>query len=507
VSPGSTPETEGGRRELTGLVVRGVGWVAASQGAVQLLAFVTSVVIARALLPREVGLAGEALVFASLALAMLEFGLAAVLVQRPQLSEEDKSTAFWTATLFGLGLTLVGVALSWPIADLYGEPRVQSLFAVLSLSFVFAAPGVVQGALLTRELKFRSLELRVIVATTISSVTGMSLAVAGAGPWAIVSQYLAITSASTIFLWRSSPWRPRAIISRASLGNMAGFTTHVFGTRVLTWGNQNVDNFLIGRFLGAASLAVYSIAFNVIVTPVNRIATPLMQVFFPAFSRMRDPARIAGAWLRAVRMIALVVVPAMLTLVVVAPDFVAVLFGPKWHRAGPVVQILAPVGLLQSLMTLNNGILQSLDRTRVLFRFSLVMSAVTVGAFAAGLPWGLHGVATAYLLVTLVLQPMFLRLTTRAVGISAAEWFRSIWGVIQAGAGMLAAELAVHEALVSAGVPAGARLAAALLVGALVFVPLIAWRAPEVTGEIRALIARRRGSVAAAAPEGAEAQV
>jgi O-antigen/teichoic acid export membrane protein len=484
-----------------------VGWVAASQGAVQVLAFITSVVIARALQPREVGLAGEALVFASLALAMLEFGLAAVLVQRAQLSEEDKSTAFWMATLFGLGLTLLGVALSGPIADLYGEPRVQSLFAVVSLAFVFAAPGVVQGALLTRELKFRSLELRVIVATTISCVIGMALAVAGAGPWAIVSQYLAITSASTIFLWRSSPWRPRAIVSVASLRNMAGFTGHVFGTRILTWGNQNVDNFLIGRFLGAASLAIYAIAFNVIVTPVNRIATPLMQVFFPAFSRMSDRMRIAAAWLRAVRMIALLVVPAMLSLVVVAPDFVAVLFGPKWHRAGPIVQILAPVGLLQALMTLNNGILQSLDRTRILFRYSVVMSVVTVGAFASGLPWGLQGVATAYLLVTLVLQPVFLWLTTRVVGISTLEWFRSIWGVVQAGAGMLLAELGVHEALLGAGVPAGARLAAALAVGALAFVPLVAWRAPEVTAEIRALVARRRGSVGATTPEPAEGQV
>ncbi len=205
-------------------------------------------------------------------------------------------------------------------------------------------------------------------------------------------------------------------------------------------------------------------------------------------------------------MVALVVVPPMLGLIVVAPDFVEVLFGTNWHAAVPVLQILAPVGLLQALMALNAGILQSLDRTRVFFRFTVVASIATVGAFAAGLPWGLEGVATAYLLVTLVLQPTFLWLTTRSVGISPLDWLRSLAGVLQAGLGMLLAVLAARAALLETSIPVAARLAAVVLVGALIYVPLVAWRAPEVVDEIRSLRARRREGAGPAPPEGAEAQ-
>ena len=181
----------------------------------------------------------------------------------------------------------------------------------------------------------------------------------------------------------------------------------------------------------------------------------MLQVFFPAFSQMREPEPIAGAWLRATRMVALVVVPAMLGVIAVAPEFVAAVFGEKWHAAVTVIQILAPVGLLQTLTTLNAGVLQSLDLTRRLFRFTLVLSIATVGAFAAGLPWGIDGVATAYLIVTVALQPMFVRLTAHAVGLTSWDWLRSIAGVLQAGAAMLVAVLVSRELLLRTHLPDG----------------------------------------------------
>jgi O-antigen/teichoic acid export membrane protein len=464
----------------------------ASQGATQVLALVTSVVIARFLGPFEVGLAAEALVFASLALVFVDFGLGSAIIQRPNLTADDKSTAFWAGMALGVALLLIGIGLSWPIAALYGEPRVQPLFAVLSLAFLFTAPGVVQGALLTREMRFRSLQIRTIIATTVSCVIGISLAVAGAGPWAIVAQILTITSASTALLWRASPWRPQAIFSMDSLRSMRVYASHVFGTRTLEWGTANLDNFLVGRFLGAAPLGAYSIAYSLIITPVTRVAEPVTQVFFPAFSAMREPTRIAGAWLRATRILALVVAPAMFGLLVLAPDFVEVVFGDKWDAAVPVIQILSLVGLIRALTAVNHGVLQSLARTRVLFRFTVVLSVATVAAFIAGLPWGIDGVATAYLTVTLVLQPIFLWLTTRAVGLSVRDWLRSVAGVLEAAVGMLAVVFAARELLLSTDLGAGSRLVAVTALGALVYLPLVAWRAPEVGTELRGVLRRLR---------------
>jgi PST family polysaccharide transporter len=477
----------------------------ASQGATQVLALVTAVVVARFLAPRKVGLAAEAVVFVELALVVVDFGFATVIVQRQTLSEEDKSTAFWAGMALGLGMTLIGVGLSWPIAALYHEHLVQSLLAVMSLTFLFTAPGIVQGALLTRELKFRSLELRTIAATTTSCIVAMALAALGAGPWAIAAQVLTISSVSTALLWRSSPWRPRALFSLASLRGMAAYTSHVFGSRTLLWANENMDNFLVGRFLGAAPLGAYSVAFSIAIAPVKRLAGPVAQVFFPAFSRMSNLQSIRDAWLRAVRMLSLVLVPAVFGVIIVAPDFVRVVFGPKWHAAAPALQLLAPIGLLVALMEFNDSILKARAETRLLFRMSVAISVLSVGAFASGLHWGIRGVATAYLLVSLVIQPTYLWLTARTVGLSPWAWLRSISGVAQAGATMVALLLAARSLLVQAHVSAVGRLVCLVALGAISYAALVLWRAPEVKPELRSLVARVRRADGSTTAEGTEA--
>ena len=62
--------------------------------------------------------------------------------------------------------------------------------------------------------------------------------------------------------------------------------------------------------------------------------------------------------------------PALAGLVVVAPDFVPVVLGDQWTAAVPVVQILAWVGIVQALQSLNMDILMARGRARTMFRFS-----------------------------------------------------------------------------------------------------------------------------------------
>jgi lipopolysaccharide exporter len=494
-----TPERES---PLSGQIVRGVGWMMAAQGATLAFGFVTSIVVARFLSPRNVGLATEAIVFVGLALVLVDFGLGAVIVQRPSLSEEDKSTIFWAGMALGVALTLAGVGLSWPIASLYHEPRVQPLFAVGSLTFVITAIGIVPGSLLHRDLRFRTLQIRTIFASAISCTVAIAMAALGAGPWAIVVQTLVMASVSTLLIWRSTTFRPRPRFSGASLRSVGRFSLDSLGTRILTWANLNVDNLLVGRFLGAAQLGAYAIGYSVAVAPLNRIASPVTEVFFSAFSRMGDRERVGQLWLRTTRMIGLVIIPVMAGLLVVAPEFVEVVFGPRWRSAAPILRLLAPIGLMQALTEANFAVLQALAYTRLQVRFTAIQSAVTVGAFAAGLPWGIRGVATAYLIVSLGLQPFYLVLTARAVGISPLQWLVSLRGVAEAGAVMLACVLSARAGMLSIGLPPGARLAALIVLGGIVYVAAVAWRAPEVRSELTRVIDARKGGDGHGTPVG-----
>ena len=471
----------------------GLAWKAGSQITLQLSRMVVALVLARLLAPHDWGLAAMILVFSSFVVVFTDSALGTALIQRRELLEEDRSTVFWLSAGIGLALAVLGFALAGPLAAFYGEPDVQQLFAALSVGFLVTALGTTQMALFVRDMEFRILELRQIAATIVGAVVGVSIALADYGAWAIVGQSLAEATASTALLWYLSPWRPSFTFSVASLRRLGGFAGNVFGENLLYQAGKNVSSLLIGKFLGAASVGAYVLATNVILVPFSRIAGPLQQVFFPAFSRMAgDRARMADVWIRATRLVGLISIPSLVGLVIVAPDFVDVVLGPRWSDATPVIQILAWVGLIQSLQTLSGEVLLALGRAGTLLRFTALWFVVSLGSFVVGLNWGIIGVAVSYAVATLLLEPLRTYLTTRALGISFWSFWRSLSGVAQATAIMGVTVLAARWALVEAGAPAVARLALLVVLGAAVYGAACLWRVPELRREIGGAIRSRR---------------
>jgi O-antigen/teichoic acid export membrane protein len=477
---------------LHGRVVKGVAWKAASGVFNQLMRLLVAATLAHLLSPHDYGLAGMVLVFSSLVLVFSDLALGTALVQREIITEEDRSTVFWTVAAGGVLFTGLGVASAGLVAGFYGEPEVAPLFAALSLGFLVNSLAGVHTALLTRDMAFRSLELRQMGASLAGGVVGVSLALAGKGAWAIIAQQLTVLAMSTVLLWILCPWRPRLLWSWRSLRGMAGYGGNVLGSRLLFFFNRNLDNALIGRYLGAAALGAYAVAYNLMLVPLSQISLPLQEVLFPAFSRLQEQKdRMISAYLRANRVIGAISIPGMLGLVAVAPDFVAVVLGPRWESAVDVIRVLAWVGLMQSLQGLNGTVLRALDRTGTLLRYSVVVLVASVAAFVIGLPHGIVGVAVAYAVMSTIVEPYYTWLTARAMGMPLWRYPKALAGVTASALIMLPCVIGGRALMLEAGLPAGPRLILSIGVGIVVF-GLAAMRlAPELRGEALQLLRRR----------------
>jgi polysaccharide transporter, PST family len=482
-----------GAPDMRGRVLRGLVWVGASQVGSQLTRAVVAVFIARLLTPGEYGLAALALVFSSLVMVFSDLALGAALIQRKRLSDLDKNTAYWTTVASGAVFTAVGVALSGPLAALYGQSAAKPLLVALSFSFLVNAIAAPQQSLMLREMDFRRNEVLPMMGGLVGGVAAVVAAAHGAGAWAIIVQQLVATAVTTLLVLVRSPWRPGLSFSMASLRDLAGFSSYMLGQRILWYMQVNGDTFLVGRVLGPAAVGVYAVAYNTILVPASKLGGPLQRVFSPAFSRIQDePERIAAAWARVGRLLAAVSVPALCGLVVVAPDFVPLVLGRQWTGAVPVVQVLAWVGLVQALQAINMDILLARGRSRTMFRFALVMTSCHLVAFAVGLHWGVVGVAVGYAISTTLIEPAQTWLAARSLGVSPLAFLAPVARVFQAGLGMCAVVLLARAALVDAGVSAEARLLICIPVGAVVYGALCLWRVPELAEEARGLLSRRR---------------
>ncbi len=488
--PGTLDQVDIGTR-----IVTGTSWKLVSQVVGMVTRAAVTIVLAHLLTPFEFGIVGLALVFAALFMVFGDVGLGPALVQRRTLTEEDRSTVFWTSLGVGALLALAGVAASPLVADFFDEPDVPAdlrrLLRLLPDHGGHVDPERAHGP---RDELPRP---RARPDGGHRRRRGHGRRGGGDGRRRLGDRQPDGRGRRGVLgaALDREPVAPASRLLAQHLRDLFGFSAGTLGASFLKYLERNVDNLLIGRFLGPTALGIYSLSYNLMLYPLTRVADPIRQVMFPAFSRMQaEPERIFSLWLRGTRLLAALIAPAMIGLIVVAPDFVPVVLGQQWTEAVPVIRVLAWVGLILVLESLNASILLARGRSGLFFAWTLVSLAGALTAFLIGLPWELVGVALAFAVSTTVLFPIYVAITARVLAVSAWGYFRNLTGVATATTVMLATTLAVQWALSTAELGDALQLCLVVLVGAATYVPLCLWRVPGVrvdVGRVAAVFTRK----------------
>jgi len=422
---------------LTTKTVKGVGWAGTSQAARLVLQFGITALLARLLTPQDFGLIAMTVVFTNFVMVFRDLGLTAALVQRKELTEEHLSSSFWLNIVAGLLLSLAMAGAAQGIALFYGEPRLTQITRVLSLTFLISSFGIVQTALLIKKLQFKHLAVIEISAVALSGVVAVFLAFAGFGEWSLVWQQIISSFTRAIFLWISSKWRPRLLFRWQCVKELLRFGLNLTGFNFVNYFNRNLDNLLIGKFLGSTPLGFYNLAYRLLLFPLGNISSVLGRVMFPALSAIQeDKAKVCRAYLRATRYIAAVTFPMMIGMAAVAPQFVRVVFGPQWERSIFLVQILALVSVLQSIGTTVGWIYTSQGRTDIMFRWGTFSVAIYTVAFIGGLRWDVEGVAIAYAIAAFLLSYPNFAIPFRLIDLRVSCLFRQLSPAFLAALGM-----------------------------------------------------------------------
>ncbi len=422
---------------LTTRTVQGVGWSGISQFTRLLLQLVITAILARLLTPNDFGLLAMAIVFANFVSIFRDFGLTAALIQRKGLTEQHLSTSFWINISAGLFLAMILACLAPAIAYFYGEGRLTFIMLVLASTFFISSFGIVQRALLAKGLHFRSLAIVEILGVSVSGTVAVVLAFSGYGVWSLVWQQVVFSFVIVILLWNFSSWRPKFLFRWQLAKELLGFGLNLTGFTFVNYFNRNLDNLLIGKFLGLAPLGFYNLAYRLLLFPLSNISSVIGRVMFPSLSVIRDDkSKVRYAYMKATRYIAAVTFPLMVGLLVVAPEFIKVVFGPQWNRSIFLLQILALVALVQSIGTTVGWIYQSQGRTDIMFRWGLFSVSVIATSFILGLHWDVEGVAIAYMIASLLLEYPSFYISFKLIDLKFAYFIRQFSSISAAVIGM-----------------------------------------------------------------------
>jgi O-antigen/teichoic acid export membrane protein len=419
-------ENEGSMR---GRAAQGVFWTAASNWGNELTRLLVFIILARLLDPRDFGLVSLALIFIGMTQVVADQGMADALVQRKILEPAHYDSAFWMNVAVGVMLAAIIAGLAIPISDLLDEPRLAPVLAVLALSIPISSLNLVQRALITRELGFRSLAIRTLVSVAAGAVLGVSLAFLGFGVWSLVAQQLAISAVGVLVLWRVSDWRPRAAFSYQHFKDLFGFGSNVVGFRLLNYFNRTSDQLFIGSYLGAASLGFYTVGYRMLRLLFQVTSSLIDRVAFPLYSRLQgNPQRLVRAHYKSTSFAALIAFPAFTATMALAPDFVPVVFGTKWMDSVPIMQILAFLGVVQFLTYLNGTMLKALGKPSWQVAIVVVTTALKLVAFFIAVRFGIIAVAIATLCVGCVMAPPYYWTLHRLIPIRIGPYLNHLRG-------------------------------------------------------------------------------
>lgn len=467
--------------------VRGVAWAGLEKWGTQLVSLAVFVVLGRLLDPVAFGLVAAASVIVWFLRMLVDQGFAGALVQRRTLTPEHIDTAFWTAIGTGVFFAAATAAAAPLAALVFSQPRLTNVVRVLSVVFVLAALDSTQNALVERNMAFRIQAIRRLTATAASAGVAIGLAAVGAGVWALVAQSLVLEAVTVALLWTLVSWRPRRRFSARCFRELVGFGGSYTGIRILSFLQQNADNFLIGVILGATALGYYVVGYRVLLVMDILIVATISRVALSTFSKLqRDRQRLHAALYKAVGLNAAIALPLYAGMALVAGRLIPLLFGTKWAPSVPVMQVLAVAGVVLGGVTLTRTLVVSIGRVHNELRWVAALTAIQVATFVVTAPFGIVPVAIGVSAVSLLAWPVRLRSIMGWSGISLRAYFGRYVGPAAATAVMAAAMAAVGiVALTGRGV---VPLLAEILTGAVIYPLALRLVAPSVVSELLATL-------------------
>lgn len=445
------------------------------------LGLISTVVLARLLMPADFGLVAIAMVLISALQLLIAFSFDVPLIQNPNAGREHFDTAWTFNVMFSLLAAAIMAVLALPTALFYDDPRLEAVIYVLALGFAIQGFSNIGPVIFRRDMRFdREFKFLMGKRLIMLGVT-IPLAFWLRNYWALALSQLVGTLVAVSLSFIVSEYRPRFCLKAKT--ELFHSSKWLVINNVLQFLNANVVQFFVGRMAGPQSLGYYNIAYEISTLPTTELAAPVNRAAFPGYSRVaHDLVQLRSSFLNTIAMIALFTLPAGAGIVMVADLLVPVVLGWKWLTVVALMQILAIHGVIQSLQTNIAYIYLATGRLKVISATLTLQLALLVACMLPALRgYGTLGAAWASLAATVLMIPVNQTLVARALQLSGTTFMRQILRPLLASLIMAAVLWGAKRAVAPpANLAAyGAMLAACVAGGALIYclVLYVLWRA------------------------------
>lgn len=375
---------------LRSKTVKGVVWSSIERFSTQGVQFLIMIIMARLLTPKDYGLIGMLAIFLAVAQSLIDSGFSQALIRKQDRTDVDNSTVFYFNIVVSSALYLILFIAAPFVADFYNQPELTSVMRVVCLGVILNSLAVVQRALLTVRIDFKTQAKASLSAAVISGCIGIVLAYCGFGVWSLVVQQLLNLSVNTLLLWIFSKWRPIAVFSWKSFHELFAFGSKLLASGLLDTLYRNIYPIVIGKLFSASSLGHYTRAHQFSEFPSSNVTGIIQRVTYPILCGIQDETeRLEAVYRKFLKLSAFIIFPLMIGMSAVARPFIDIVLGTQWGFCGQLLQIICFAMMWYPIHAINLNLLQVKGRSDLFLRLEIIKKILGITVLCITAPFGL----------------------------------------------------------------------------------------------------------------------
>lgn len=405
------------------------------------------IVLARLISPEDFGQLAILSVFISLSQTIIQSGFSTALVQNKDVTEDDYSTVFYISMGISAGLIVVLFVTAPFISEYYGGSALIAPLRFYSFSLLFGAFNSIQVAKLQREMRFKATMICSLLATILSGILGVAMAYMGWGLWALVGYNFAHVIFSSIVMLFSVKWYPRLVFSVSRAKVLFGYGWKLLVSGVLCSLYADLRSLVIGKKFSAEALGYYNRGQQIPQIIAMTTDNAVQSVMLPVLSEAQDEKyRLKAILKRSMAMEALLIIPAMVGLALVAEPIVRLLYTETWLPCVPYMQWLCLAEVFAPVISSGLIAIKAMGRSDVYMKLEIVrrIMMVIVLAISVFCFYSVSAIAVGYFISQLLDAIIVAIPIWKLLGYSLFEQCKDLWKTFFATAGMGLVVLALN---------------------------------------------------------------
>lgn len=365
------------------------------------------IILARFLTPEEFGLLGLGMVVIRISSEVGQVGMGPALISRNTVAQKDIDTAFWISFTINITLSILVYFFAEIFANFYSEPQVKQILRWLCLIYLFKVFGIIPNALLERNLEFKLLAWVDTISEICFGIVGLILTLFNYGVYSLIYATISREAVRVITLTLLSPWKFNFSFDLATSKTLISFGLPVVGATFFSQIAANADYIIIGRYIGVTEVGYYTLAFQLIISPIQQLINVIRLVVFPTLSRIKEYEEAFTSTFRNIFIsILILLLPVVNIMTLGSGDIISIFYTSDWLSTIPVAKAMAPAILFLSF-DITAAVYYAMNKPLVRFYITGIrLTAFILLAIFYGVANGIIGIAIS-LSLSIIISGVF----------------------------------------------------------------------------------------------------